>query len=132
MPRNMSFSKTTEQVRRGTKTVTRRLGWSFLKPGDIVNAIEQGQGLKKGETVKRIRQIRIVDVRPEAPQRMLDDLDYGFEECRREGFGDHPDMKWPSCFVEFFCAMNKCEPTTEINRIEFEYLRPRSAKAEAA
>ena len=45
MPRNMSFMLTTEQVRNKTKTVTRRLGWWFLKPGEIVNAVEKGMGL---------------------------------------------------------------------------------------
>ena len=43
MPRNMSFMITKEQVRNRTKTVTRRLGWAFLKPGDIVNAVEKGK-----------------------------------------------------------------------------------------
>lgn len=33
--RNMSFSMTTEQMYQQTQTVTRRLGWSFLKPGVI-------------------------------------------------------------------------------------------------
>lgn len=41
MPRNMSFSMTTEAVRNRTKTVTRRLGWEFLKPGDILWASDR-------------------------------------------------------------------------------------------
>jgi hypothetical protein len=127
MPRNMSFSKTTEQVRAGTKTVTRRLGWWFLEPGDIVNAVEQSRGLKKGQKVKHIRQIRIVSSckkgEGEPLERLTRDTDYGFEEIKREGFGDDPDLQWPSVFVEFFCAMNKCKPTTKVNRIEFEYLK---------
>jgi len=36
MPRNMSFSMTTQAVLDETKTVTRRLGWDFLKPGDLL------------------------------------------------------------------------------------------------
>ena len=36
MPRNMSFSMTTGPFRARTKTVTRRFGWWFLKPGDVV------------------------------------------------------------------------------------------------
>ena len=63
--RNMSFSATTEQIRNGTKTVTRRLGWTFLKPGDVVMACVKCQGLKKGEKVEKIRPIRIVSVRKE-------------------------------------------------------------------
>jgi hypothetical protein len=34
MPRLMSVSLTEPQVRARSKTVTRRLGWLMLKPGD--------------------------------------------------------------------------------------------------
>lgn len=34
MPRLMAFSMTTAQFLEGTKTVTRRLKWDFLKPGE--------------------------------------------------------------------------------------------------
>ena len=40
---------TKEQILARTKTVTRRLGWWFLKPGDVVWACEKCMGLKKGE-----------------------------------------------------------------------------------
>ena len=60
MPRNMSFSLTTGQIRNRTKTVTRRNGWWFLKSGDIVNVVEKAMGSKKGEKIKRICQIRII------------------------------------------------------------------------
>jgi hypothetical protein len=63
--RLMSFSLTTPQILARTKTVTRRMGWTFLRPGDLVQAIEKGQGLKKGEHVKRLAVLRIVDVRRE-------------------------------------------------------------------
>ena len=112
MPRNMSFMLTTEQVRNKTKTVTRRLGWWFLKAGDIVNAVEKGQGLKKGEKVKRIYQIRILRSGGEE----LTSIDK--EECIKEGF---PEMN-PEEFVEMFCKHNKCKPVDCVNRIEFEYL----------
>ena len=53
MPRNMSFSLTTDQVRNRTKTVTRRLGWwknkhgkRLLQVGDIVNACVKCMGLQ--------------------------------------------------------------------------------------
>lgn len=38
--RNMSFALTTPQILNRSKTVTRRAGWSFLKPGDIVCAVQ--------------------------------------------------------------------------------------------
>lgn len=114
MPRNMSFMLTTEQIYNQTKTVTRRLGWDFIKPGDLVNACEKCQGLKKGEKVVRIAQIRIKSVEKEPLFHITDD------ECRREGFF----MMEPMDFVEMFCDHNKCTPETLVNRIEFEYILP--------
>ena len=43
--RNMSFSATVQQVRDRTKTVTRRVGWKTLQPGEVLRAVEKGQGL---------------------------------------------------------------------------------------
>jgi len=112
MPRNMSFMLTTEQIRNKTKDVTRRLKWLFVKPGDILNAVEKGMGLKKGEKVVRICQIRVVSTRLEELNKITK------EDCIREGF---PQME-PREFVEMFCKHNKCEQTRTINRIVFEYL----------
>ena len=111
--RNMSFSLTTPQVRAGTKTVTRRRGWWFLKPGDLLMAIEKGQGLKKGEHVVRIRPIRVVNARPEPLFRITK------SDCRREGF---PHLT-PRLFVMMFCEHNGCHKSEEINRILFEYVK---------
>lgn len=61
----MSFSLTTAQFKTRTKTVTRRLGWSFLKPGDLVMGCEKCMGLKKGEKVRRLGVIQITGVRRE-------------------------------------------------------------------
>lgn len=60
--RNMSFSLTTPQMRDRTKTLTRRLGWYSLKPGDRVQAVVKGMGLKKGEKVERLCVIEVVSV----------------------------------------------------------------------
>lgn len=112
MPRNMSFSLTTDQVRNQTKTVTRRTGWRVIKPGDIINACVKCMGLKKGDKVEKICQIHILSTRWE-PLHIISD-----EEVIREGF---PDMT-PKGFVEMFCKANKCRPDEVINRIEFEYI----------
>jgi len=112
MPRMMSFSLTTEQVRRREKTVTRRVGWAFLKPGDILQAVEKAQGLKKGEKVKRICLIRVVSRRKEPLNKIT------AADCILEGF---PEMS-PREFVNMFCAANKCKPHKGVNRIEFEYI----------
>ena len=121
--RNISFMLTRPQVLARTKTVTRRLGWRNLKRGDLLSGVEKGMGLKAGEKVVRLATIRVVDVRVEPLRLMLDDLDYGFEECAKEGFGDHASLRYPSEFVPFFCGSHKgCTPDTEVTRIEFEYL----------
>lgn len=118
--RNMSFMLTTEQVRNRTKTVTRRLGWSFLKRGDLIQAIEKGQGLQKGEKVNRLAILRVQDVR----QERLDDLhsyDYRDGELTKEGF---PQMS-PVEFEAMFCVANRpCRPDWTITRIEFSYVDP--------
>jgi len=112
MARNMSFMLTTEQIKNKTKTVTRRIGWWFLKPGDILNACEKCQGLKKGEKVKKICQIGVVSVRTD----WLKAIDSN--ELKLEGF---PSMTVAD-FIDMFCKHNKCRPGSIVNRIEFMYL----------
>lgn len=112
MPRNISFFHTQHQIRAQTKTVTPRLGWLFLKPGDILNACEKCQGLGKGGKIKRLGPIQVISVRREFLSAITAD------DCKREGF---PWMS-PSDFVEFFCEAMGCKPGTIVTRIEFEYL----------
>ncbi len=120
--RNMSFALTTAQVRTGTKTVTRRMGWRFLKAGDLVRPVVKSQGLKRGEKVEVIRApLRIVDVHRERLSRLTADMIYGFEECRREGFGEDPVLYQPQDFVVFFCWTHGCAPADIVTRIAFEY-----------
>lgn len=121
--RNMSFAMTTDQIMDGSKDVTRRLGWEFLKVGDILRPVRKCMGLRPGEKIVQLRDpIRAVDVRREPLRRMIDDVDYGFEEVRREGFAWHPDYRWPSAWVAMFCATHRgCTPDTVITRIVFEY-----------
>lgn len=114
----MSFSLTTAQVRAQTKTVTRRLGWTGLRPGVQLQPVVKGIGLKKGERAERIGgPIVTVDVRSEPLQAMTDDPVYGKSECVAEGL---PHME-PADFVAMFCHHNRCTPATVVNRIEFAY-----------
>ena len=48
MARNISFFLTKRQFLDRSKDVTRRLGWNWVKPGDVLCGIEKGQGLKRG------------------------------------------------------------------------------------
>jgi hypothetical protein len=123
MPRNISFMLTTPQFLDGSKDVTRRNGWAFLKAGDVLCGVEKSQGLGKGGKIKRLGMIRVKDVRREPLRAITDNLHYGFTETVREGF-PHPHPKfYPSEFVEFFCKSHKgVTPDSTITRIEFEHI----------
>ncbi len=111
--RNMSFALTEEQVMSDepdAKDVTRRLGWEFLKPGDLVQAVRKSQGIPKGGKVHKLRVLRIKSVRREP----LDEITP--HDVVREGFQNL--NKWQ--FVDMFCEANNCNPNEIITRIEFE------------
>lgn len=116
---NMSFALTTPQILAREKHVTRRLGWLRLKQNDCLSPVKKCMGLRPGEKIERLRgPLQVVSTRREPLNRMLQDLKYGKEECRKEGF---PDMS-PEEFVAFFCASHKgCQPDTLLTRIEFDY-----------
>lgn len=125
MPRNISFAFTKEQIRKRTKTVTRRMGWMNLKVGELLNAVVKCQGLRKGEKIEKLATIRVKHVRREFLDRLTceDNLDYGFAETAKEGFADGHPLHWPSEFVAFFCRSHKsCLPDSMVTRIEFEYV----------
>lgn len=122
MPRNISFALTTDQIRDRTKTVTRRLGWEFLKPGDILCACVKCMGLKPGEQIERLGLIRVVDVRRERLSLMTTRIEYGFQETTKEGYPVGTAKHIPSAFVAMFCRAMKCDPNDEVTRIEFEYV----------
>jgi len=112
MPRNMSFALTTEQFKNRTKTVTRRLGWWFLKPGDVICGVEKCRGLKKGEKIKRLGLIEIVSVRKEQLCEITK------EDCLAEGF---PNLSVNE-FGYMFCKEMNVKPDVWVNRIEFKHV----------
>ena len=117
--RRMAFSHTTPEVLARIKTVTRRTGWRFLRPGDLVEAVEKARGLRKGERVRRLATLRIVDVRIEPLARLLTDARYAEDEIPREGFPCWSRTE----FVEMFCRVNRLAgPNVDVTRIEFEYV----------
>lgn len=112
----MSFSHTQEQIVAGTKTVTRRTGWQWLRPGDRVLPVNRLPYLPGSITLRP--PLRIVNVRRERLDALLADREYGRAECVREGF---PELE-PEAFIELVCRINRgCTPKTELTRIEFEY-----------
>ena len=108
----MSFSMTTDQFRAKTKTVTRRLGWKFLKPGDLVNGVKKAMGLKKGEKIEVLSMIEIKSTRWEPLNKITK------SDCIKEGF---PEFE-PADFIKMICDHYKVKPDVPVNRIEFEYI----------
>jgi hypothetical protein len=114
----MSFAHTTDQIRNKSKTVTRRKGWEFLKPGDQLNACVKCMGLKPGETIERLCMIEVTRVRREPLDAMIDFPIYGVQEAIREGF---PDMNGEQ-FVAMFVSNMGGKENQHITRIEFKYV----------
>jgi len=78
----------------------------------VLWAIEKGQGLKKGEKIKRICQIRVVSTRREPLNAIMPD------DVVREGYpGGNADE-----FIARVAAANRKAQTDPVNRIEFEYV----------
>ena len=119
MPRLMSVAFTEAAVRERRKTVTRRKGWAFLKPGDRLTLCRKVMGRKKGEPLVRIVDVQVVSVRREPLLALTMDLTYGQHEVEREGF---PGMS-PEEFVEqFFVKAQRMRVEDEVTRIEWSYL----------
>ncbi|MGW3279984.1 hypothetical protein [Nocardia rhamnosiphila] len=113
MPRLMSVSLTEAQVCDRSKTVTRRLGWTMLRPGDRLTLCRKVMGRRRGEPLIRIVDVEVISTRREP----LDVITA--EEVVAEGF---PQMSTTE-FVDFFCATHRgCRPDTEITRIQWRYL----------
>lgn len=111
--RNISFSLTKEQFLDGSKDVTRRKGWRFLKVGDRLRAVEKCRGLKKGERVVPLGVIEVVSVRRELLYEITDD------DVRREGF-----PLWSiEQFIRFYCKANGGEIDQGTTRIEFRRVK---------
>ena len=107
--RRISFALTQPQFLDGTKDVTRRMGWLFLKPGDRLRAVDKVMGFRKGERATVLGVIEVISVRREPLEFITAD------DVRREGF---PDAT-PGWFVEMFCEAMRCDPSAEVTRIEF-------------
>lgn len=126
--RNMSFALTTAAFRARNKTVTRRTGWRWLKDAVKLGqqphlmGCEKCQGLRPGEALVRLGEIIVLDARIETLQHLIEIPSYGYAECVKEGFGQHPLYREPGHFVEMFLRTHRgCTLRSEITRIEFAY-----------
>jgi len=117
MPRLMSVTLTEQAVVERRKTVTRRLGWTFLKPGDRLTLCRKVMGRRRKdgtvEPLERLAEVEVVDVRR---QRLCD---FDVEDIDREGV---PGYRTKQSWVWWFCETMGVGPLDEITRIEWRYL----------
>lgn len=110
----MSVSLTEDAVRERRKTVTRRLGWTFLKAGDRLTLCRKVMGRKAGEPLVRIVDVEVLRVNREPLISIYADP----ADVDREGFAG-----WsPREFVAFFTEHMGGDPLMEVTRIEWRYL----------
>jgi hypothetical protein len=110
----MSVKLSEQAVRDRRKTVTRRLGWRFITPGDRLTLCRKVQGRRPGEPLVRLAEVEVTSVRREPLSRIAP------TDVAREGFEPWQRRQ----FIEFFCESMRCEPATEVTRIEWRYLDP--------
>jgi hypothetical protein len=126
MPRLMSVAFTEEAVRERRKTVTRRKGWIFLKPGDRLTLVRKAMGRKKGEPLVRLAEVEVVSVRRESLASLGNCIchpegqgTYSAGEMEREGF---PGLD-PEEFVrKYFTEAQGIGRDAVVTRIEWRYL----------
>jgi hypothetical protein len=125
MSRLMSVAFTEQAVRDRTKTVTRRKGWLFAKPGDRVTLCRKVMGRKPGEPLERICDVEIVSVRREplcavaGPYVENADGSTTWPEMVAEGF---PDMHPDEFMRKYFFDVQRITAMDEVTRIEWRYL----------
>jgi len=122
MSRLMSVAFTEQAVVERRKTVTRRKGWLFLKPGDRLTLVRKAMGRKKGEPLVRLAEVEVVSAEREYLHRLLGfgvAPRYPVQEMVREGF---PGMD-PREFVHrYFVAAQGMRESDRVTRIEWRYL----------
>lgn len=129
MPRLMSVAFTEQAVIERRKTVTRRKGWEFLKPGDRLTLCRKVQGRRRAdgtvEPLVRLAEVEVVDVRREplyAIAGTFDTDEHGcisWTEVVAEGF---PTMRPAEFMRKFFTEAQGIGVKDEVTRIEWRYL----------
>lgn len=127
MSRLMSVSHTADAVIARQKTVTRRLGWLFLKPGDTLTLCRKVMGRKAGEPLERLAEVEVIDVsRVRLNQIDLDEIESEGVPARIWAASSH---EWacedcgPLAWAEWFARqMGASSTSIEVTRIEWRYL----------
>lgn len=112
----MSVSLTEQAVVERRKTVTRRLGWSFLKPGDRLTLCRKVMGRKPGEPLVQLAEVEVVSVRRERLDAMRN------EDVAREAVPGIEPGEPASEWVAWYAFAMRCHQDTEVTRIEWRYL----------
>lgn len=113
MARLMSVTLTEDAVVERRKTVTRRLGWLMLKPGDELDLCRKVMGRRKGDPLVRLARVRVTDVSRVCLSCAMSD-----REATLEGFTNMTGSE----FVRFFTSHMPVDPHAVVTRIEWEYL----------
>jgi hypothetical protein len=135
----MSVSHTADAVIARRKTVTRRLGWLFLRPGDHLTLCRKVMGRKPGEPLDRLAEVEIVYVWRE-PLTDMKATDIAKEAVPAEAFipgwwdrglpvvrPSYPEPEvmtdaMVDAWVTWFAKTMGCKPDDEVTRIEWRYL----------
>ena len=119
MSRLMSVSHTERAVVERRKTVTRRLGWTFLRPGDRLTLCRKVMGRKPGEPLVRLAEVEVVSVRRESLSAITDaDVEREGVDAALETAGRTEAEVWAS----WFAWTMGCSVDDEVTRIEWRYL----------
>lgn len=128
MSRLMSVALTEDAVRARRKTVTRRLGWTTLKPGTRLTLCRKVMGRKRAdgtvEPLVRIAEVEVISVRRERLWDITDD-DVRAESVDAARFEEHytdTGQPTPQAWVAWFCEQMDVQPDAMITRIEWRYL----------
>lgn len=126
----MSVSLTTQAVVERRKTVTRRLGWQFLKPGDRLTLCRKVMGRQKGELLARIAEVEVVSVRRE-PLFAMTEEDVVREAvppwnadgtARFDEWYDDTGQPTAAAWVSWFAWTMRCSVDDDVTRIEWRYV----------
>jgi hypothetical protein len=112
--RRMSFPDTAPDVRERVQTVTRRLGWRFLKPDDLIQAVEFESNSPRIIGILRVRSVRV-----ESLSRLVTDATYAEDELPREG---RPCWSRDHFITTFLRRHRLKNASVDVTRIEFEYV----------
>src|SRR5262245_59161513 len=115
----MSVSYTADAVIERRKTVTRRLGWRYLLPGDRLTLCRKVMGRRLNEPLERLAEVEVIDVRRERLILITED-DIEREAVSLAEFGGRTPT--PGDWARWFAWTFGIRVNDEVTRIEWRYL----------